>query len=132
MFKRLGSVTLVLAIIIQYGFITVNTVSCYSCEDKASIAQVKSCCAHVVESENDACSVEDRCCSTDSESRSFYLMNNESEEISFEFIDLIQSVSIYYLIDQDADDELHTGNINGPPLIRNGQTILKEICKYSL
>lgn len=133
LFNTIGALSVALAIFVQLGFVTVSTVSCFACDDKASISELNSCCSAKTEVDSDACSVNDGCCSSHQFNYTFYKKSASNDQVSFESDIQNCEIPVNELISLSFFHSRIAGLFaNAPPWSGSGIQLLLNICKMTV
>jgi len=124
---------LLISLAVQSGYVSIEKVACGTCEDKVSIGEVHSCCADMGSPSKDACSIEQKCCKSETTDFQLFRISQKLAEVNFD--DLIFSFgpplnlwSFEFVL-----SKITSANIHAPPILRqSGRNILISICKFSL
>ena len=132
MSKTLAAVLLI-SLMVQSGYVSIEKMACGSCEDKVSIGDVRSCCSTMAVPSGDTCTIEQKCCKSEKSDYQIFRISQNTSELSLDDLSLFYESASYHWSSIFFQDRFSAWNIHGPPLIKDsGKEILIFISRFIL
>ncbi len=128
LFHALASVVMALSVLIQFSFVSVNTMSCLASGDQViNVGDFESCCASDLSLEE---TIQAKCCKYENSAKSFHSIHKIETNLSdqFQVARLNPVIAFVPTIITKADVQVHV--LANPPPNLFGRELLTRISTY--